>query len=196
MKNIQKLTIEKLQEGCRQARGYKNFTAQECLQELLRRIGPAGEQSLEDEKRYFNEYLETDWNSRKQTAKNAREVSFVHINEDCSAMIVSFVEYGWFCFKGGEPCGGGFRWITEERQFDVNVAGGLHHLRISAYLVVRDSSSNERHIMRIPPRFGSLRSATYKHYTGEAYNRNALIRAALAWTFNIDYAEYQPQLAA
>ncbi len=55
-------------------------------------------------------------------------------------------------------------------------------------VVVRDSTTGQRHHITVPPRFGNPKSKTYQK------NRGNLVQAAIAWTFNMKPEEYQPQM--
>lgn len=199
------LSSERLSEACRRNRsaavgrypggvGYRiayRVTGSEAVEEILRRVGPAGEQALADEARYFETYDREQYDSRNHAGRDWRGVSRAVIASDESAAILSFVEAGSYLHKG------------RQAEYDLDTGrlirpGGLHHLRISAYLVVRDASSGERHVLRVPPRFGSTRSATWKRYLDESGTGDAdgLIHEAVAWTFGLRPQEYSPGVQA
>ena len=113
------------------------------------------------------------YESRAHAGRDWRGISRARVAADGSAAVLSYVEAGSYLHKESS-------------------AGGLHHLRIRAYLVLRDSTTGERHILRIPPRFGSTRSATWRR----ARSAEDLIQAATAWTFGLRPSQYQPQRCA
>ena len=175
------LTSVQLQDACIGAGGAAvgpyRISAEQAVDEILRRVGPAGEQCLADEARYLDAYDVEQYESRKHSGRDWRGISRARVAADGSAAILSYVEAGSYLHKGsfGDPG-----------------AGGLHHLRIHAYLVLRDATTGERHILRVPPRFGSTRSATWRR----ARSAEDLIHAATAWTFGLRPAQYQPQRCA
>lgn len=161
------------------------ITAEEAVAEILRRIGPAGEQARADEARYLESYDVQQYESRKHAGRDWRAVSLAAVRSDSAAAIIAYAEVGSYLHRGSFEPG----------------AGGLHHLRIHAYLVVRDATTGERHILRIPPRFGRYRSATWRRHVRVYPDRvgidaDALIHAAVAWTFGLAPGEYHPEVAA
>ncbi len=188
---------ERLVEACEVARGvgigtletvYGLFdlpvyviSAEEAVGEILRRVGPAGEQALADEARYFESFDEEQYESSNHSGRDWRAVSRAVVSSDESAAILSYVEAGSYLHKG----------VSWSDYADTGYApGGLHHLRFAVYLVVRDSTSGERHVIRVPPRFGMTRSKTWQRYI--PHDPDGLIHAAIAWTFGLKPEEYHP----
>lgn len=186
---IRNMTEDSLASACVRARGHyavdkggeanpRYVRPEDAVEEILRRVGPAGSQALADEARYFDAYDRVQYESAKHSGRDWRGVSRAVVAADSSAAILAFVEAGTFLHKGS---------FGEE-------AGGLHHLRIAAYLLVRDATTGERHVLCIPPRFGSTRSATWGRYVDHEGrgDTSGLIHAAVAWTFALRPDEYQP----
>lgn len=191
---VRNLSREQLGEACVKASGYytvpgnqyrQNIKAHDGVAEILRRVGRAGEQALSDETRYFENFDIVQYDSRQHSGRDWRGVSRAVIASDQSAAILSFVDAGSYLHKNRT-------WDSYMGPGDE--PGGLHHLRISAYLIVRDSSSGERHVLRIPPRFGRYKSATWQRYVDElgVGDADGLIHAATAWTFGLRPDQYQP----
>jgi hypothetical protein len=61
-----------------------------------------------------------------------------------------------------------------------------------AYLVVRDTTTKEAHILRIPPKFGNPATKFYGTFKSAAER----VKAAVAWTFSLEPAEYAPAVEA
>jgi len=183
------ISTERLEQAVRRGGGvgvgrYRYFLrAEQAVTAILRRVGPAGEQALADEQRYFRTFDVEQYDSSKHSGRDWREPSLAVVAPDGSAAIICYAEVGSYLHKGYGNSDGG------------PPAGGLHHLRFAVYLVVRDATSGERHVMRIPPRFGRYTSATYHRYMDRG-DRAGLIRAAVAWTFGLRPEEYHPQVEA
>jgi len=126
------------------AHGRAWLTGRAVVAEVLRRVGPAGEQALADEARYTEEFERPADGGKKGgiCGGDYREVSAVWLAPDSSAAIIAYAEWGSWGVSGARARNGVGR-------------GGLHHFRIRAYLVVRDTTTGERHMIRVPPRFGS-----------------------------------------
>ena len=56
------------------------------------------------------------------------------------------------------------------------------------FLVVRDSTTGEAHILRVPPKFGNSDT----QFFGKFSNARERIQAAVAWTFSREAGEYAP----
>jgi len=204
------LNVRQLERGCFRASGVTladyRAAGGECVDEILRRVGAAGEQARADETRYFETYDNDQYSSNSHAGRDWREVSFASIARDFSRAIICYADVGSFLHKAvGE--------------------GGLHHLRFETYLIVRDSTSGDRHVLRIPPRFGRYTSATVSRFAPRWYLPNCeqlngwcrttliqhgeegwyrlddldsdnLTHAAVAWTFDLDPRDYRPQMTA
>lgn len=193
---VRNMSREQLGEACVKARGYytvadkkyrNNVRATDAVEEILRRVGPAGEQAQADEARYFESYDVQLYETRNYAGRDWRGVSRAVIASDHSAAILSFVEAGSYLNKR-------VTWDNYDPSYNTAVPGGLHHLRIAAYLILKDSSSGNRHVLRIPPRFGRYKSATWQRYVDEfgQGDTDGMIHAAIAWTFGMKPDEYQP----
>jgi hypothetical protein len=208
-----------LKRACRRGRGFRStsrrpyaaratMTADEAVQAILDRVGHAGEQARADEERYFVSHS-SEWETKRGTiGRDARAVSRAWTRPDGSAAIISYVEWGaWGQTSDRSPTG--------------KPRGGIHHIRVRAYLIVRDSTTGERHTIRVPPRFGRT-SATlrgmgwrdddilgspregealhsiqdYRGGVPEDVATHARIHAAVAWTFGKRPAEYRPDVEA
>lgn len=186
------LSRERLMSAAYHAYGTRvkpySISAADVVEAILDRVGPAGEQARADEARYFAQFDRQQYESRKHSGRDFRQISRAVIASDESAAILSFVETGSYLHKGQT-------WDNYDPDFD-SPPGGLHHLRIRVFLVVRDATSGERHVLRIPPRFGSTRSATWKRYVDDrgCGNTDGLIHAAVAWTFGLKPEEYSPAI--
>lgn len=199
-----KLAPWALEEACRRGLGVSpsgpagvRVSGSLAVSEILRRVGRAGEQARADEQRYCDEFASYVDPGRKGgiCGGDHREISAAWIARDCSAAILAFAEWGSWGVSGA-------------RARDGEGRGGLHHLRIQAYLVVRDSTSGERHMIRVPPRFGRT-SATKRGMGWRVQDfipgssrapgmtdSEMRIHAAVAWTFGMLPGEYRPQLEA
>jgi len=124
------------------------------------------------------------------------ELEWIGIRRDCSAMLITMCDYCSFGRHNGQR--------YESR-------GGPSY---RCYLVVRDATSGEAHILRVPPRFGTdsqfawrvehdLESPEWRPANPSLAGRmrratptERLIHAAIAWTFGLRAGEYDPQLEA
>lgn len=214
-KLLASLSTEQLERACSKAQGIEikryrrehTISAAEAVEEILRRVGPAGEQARADEERYFESWSrESESRSKRYIGPRTtdwREISLAAVASDGSAAILSYVEAGSFLRRHEAESG----W------------GGLHHLRFAVYLVVRDATCGDRHVIRVPARFGMYKSETYRDATGNRLacawcgqrrahgtrrackkclpgGSDGLILAATAWTFDLPAHEYAPQIAA
>lgn len=141
------------------------------IEAILASVGPAGEQARADEQRYFEVA-----GSRSGSRADQRELDLVVRSTAGDAAIITMAERSWY---KGRPRGS----------------------RFEVYLVLRDETSRERHVLRIPPKFGRFTSATFQQYMqigpdGLRGNADLLIRAATAWTFGLKANEYKPQAVA
>lgn len=164
----------------------KNRDVRIDIEKVLDIIGKAGEQAIADEKRYFFSYTKKQYTSSKHKGVDWREFSWGCINTKKDAMIVCYADVGSFLNIG--------------RGYDeyMGWAGGIHHLRFEVYLVVKDSTSGERHTIRIPPRFGMYQSATVRRYKEdiEKGDCDCLVKEAVAWTFGLKGWQYHPHIQA
>lgn len=62
-------------------------------------------------------------------------------------------------------------------------------------VVVRDTTTGQRHHITVPPKFATPTSKTYQKIVAKDGKRG-LIHAAIAWTFNLTPAQYAPALEA
>jgi hypothetical protein len=132
------------------------------LPQVLAGIGPAGEQAQADESRYF----ET-WNDRPSNARvNCAEIDSIDVAGDGTAALVTRHVYTLY-----------------PRQ--------LRSSEVECYLVVRDATSGERHVLRVPPKFGKRTSKTRQTLL-EQGGATALVAGALAWTFGRKAGDYRP----
>lgn len=174
------------------------FSADAAVAEILRRVGPAGDQAIADEARYFQSFDRSQYESSKHSGRDWRAPSLAVVAPDGSAAIVCFVEAGSYLHKGMSDQDD---YLYNDRTGDYETrtirAGGLHHLRFRVFLVVRDATTGERHVLRIPPRFGRYTSATYRRYERPGgYDAAGLIHEATAWTFGLKPADYRPTTEA
>lgn len=67
--------------------------------------------------------------------------------------------------------------------------------RQSAQVVVRDTTTGQRHHITVPPKFVRPDSKTYQRLTADG-SRRPLVQAAIAWTFGLAAEEYRPTVQA
>ncbi len=60
------------------------------------------------------------------------------------------------------------------------------------YLVVRDTTTKQAHVLRVPPKFGNNGTRFYGTFTTPGER----IKAAVAWTFGMESREYAPAVEA
>lgn len=136
-----------------------------ALRELLDRVGAAGEQSIADEERYFTPLSEQPNKSRY----NAYSIDIVLARADGSALLVGMADRTYY-----------------KRH--------LRSSRIDAFLVLRDTTTGERHVLRVAPKFCRYTSAEWSKRGGG--DPEQLIHAATAWTFGLKPEQYHPDLSA
>jgi hypothetical protein len=137
-----------------------------ALEATLGEIGPAGEQALADEARYF----ET-WNDRPSSQRvNCAQIDTIDVTADGSAALIT-------------------------RHIFTLYRSALRSSTVECYLVVRDATTGERHVLSVPPKFGSRKSVTRRKLLAEG-GPAAVIHAATAWTFGIKPADYHPTTEA
>ncbi|MHB1950141.1 MAG: hypothetical protein ACYCQK_01550 [Acidiferrobacteraceae bacterium] len=84
--------------------------------------------------------------------------------------------------------------IRHYASFGRGAGGGQYESRggssFRAYLVVRDASSGEAHVLRVPPKFGNPET----QFFAGLRTPEERIRAAAAWTFGVKPHEYAPRI--
>jgi len=136
------------------------------LQHVLDQVGPAGEQAQADEARYFAVWDD----APSSTRRNVARIDTIDVAPGYTAALVT-------------------------RHVVTFYQRSLRSSQVECVLVVRDATSGERHLLRVPPKFGSYRSKTRTRLL-ESGGPRALIHAAIAWTFDQRPEEYHPDVAA
>ncbi len=80
-----------------------------------------------------------------------------------------------------------YRWGREYARYGSR--GGCSY---RTYLIVRDTTTSEAHLLRVPPKFGNSETAFFDRFRSDPER----IRAAVAWTFGRSLHEYDPAVEA
>lgn len=149
-------------------------TADALVECVVRAVGTIGDQAREDLRE-----MRTGEDFSGKRGRNHRldrtTVERVEHLADWSAALVTLRDYRSFGSSSwgdryGSRGGSGFR----------------------CFLVVRDSSTREAHVLRVPPKFGNASTNFFAKFSGA----KARIKAAVAWTFARQPAEYAPGVEA
>jgi hypothetical protein len=165
---------------------------------LAAQIGTIGKQAERD----LAEFVESeslDGKRGKNHYYTRSSVKRVQIRRDLTAALVTMTDYrSWGAYGYGGADGYGKQ-------------GGVS---FRAYLIVRDSTTGEAHIMRVRPRYGNAETNYYhdiarlshKEWRGmsdglrrrmrRATDAERRIHAAVAWTFHLRAGQYDPQIEA
>jgi hypothetical protein len=136
------------------------------LANVLEQVGPAGSQAHADEARYF----ET-WNERPSSQRvNRAEIDTIDVAPGYRAALVTRHIYTLYHSR-------------------------LRSSEVEVYLILRDTTSGERHVLRVPPMFGKRTAKTRAKLLSEG-GPATVIHAAIAWTFGKKPAEYHPDREA
>jgi len=151
--------------------------ADAAVRQTVLLVGPAGDQAQAD-----LEAMRTDEDFSGRRGRHHRlkrtTLHRVEHRPDWSAALLTLRDYRSF---------GSSRWGGDEHRYGSR--GGSSY---RCYLVVRDSTTGEAHILRVPPRHGNADTDYYRRLGTPA----ARIDAAVAWTFARAPAEYAPQVQA
>jgi len=157
---------------------------------LVRAIGTIGEQAESD---LHNFHAREDFSGKKgrHHKLEGSELERVEVRRDWSAALVTMCDYCSFGSGGSD----GYQ-----------SRGGRSY---RCYLVVRDTTTGEAHILRVPPRFGNSQTKAFSDYaecrpiSKKLRPENRLqarmdnrIHAAVAWTFGLKPHEYTPAVEA
>ncbi len=144
---------------------------------VVRQVGKIGEQLKRDLRQ-----LQTDKSFSGKRGRNhlfeRTTVERVQYLRDWSAALITLANYRQF---------GSFRWGSEYATYGSR--GGCSY---RTYLIVRDTTTSEAHLLRVPPKFGNSETAYFNRFRSDSER----IRAAVAWTFGRSLHEYDPAVEA
>jgi hypothetical protein len=141
-----------------------------CVVNAVGRIGDQAEDDL-DQMRQFEEFSGKRGRHHKLEGSS---VESIQIGAGWREVLVTMRDYCSFGFGGGE------RYHSQ---------GGCSY---RCYLVVRDSTLGEAHVLRVPPKFGNASTKFYATFASD----KARVAAAVAWTFGMEAREYRPSVHA
>jgi hypothetical protein len=147
------------------------------VRSVVRAVGPIGEQAESDLAE-----METGERFSGKRGRNHRlersTVTRVERLADWSAVLLTIRDYSSF---------GSANWGSGDSHYGSR--GGSSY---RCYLIVRDSTTREAHILRVPPKFGNSDT----QFFGRLDSAAERIRAAVAWTFGRGAGEYRPDVEA
>jgi hypothetical protein len=151
--------------------------ADAAIRQAVLLVGPIGEQCARD-----LQQMQTDEDFSGKRGRNHKlERTTLHRVEhlaDWSAALVTLRDYASF---------GSSRWASGDNCYGSR--GGSSH---RCYLVVRDSTTGESHVLRVPPKHGNADTQWFRAQGGAV----ARVKAAVAWTFEREPASYAPAVEA
>jgi hypothetical protein len=144
---------------------------------IVRTVGTIGEQAARDlsEMQTDEDFGGKRGRHHKLTRTTLHRVEHLR---DWSAVLVTLRDYCSF---------GSSRWGGPEASYGSR--GGSSY---RCYLIVRDTTTAEAHILRVPPKFGNAETQHFSKLRSAAER----IRAAVAWTFDRESTEYRPTVEA
>lgn len=147
------------------------------VRSIVRAVGTIGEQAQSD--------LSEMTTGERFSGKKGRHhrlsrttVCRVERLADWSAVLLTLRDYESF---------GSSNWGQGDRGYGSR--GGSSY---RCYLIVRDTTTGEAHLLRVPPKFGNADTQYFRRFA-KAADR---IHAAVAWTFGRQPSEYRPQVEA
>jgi hypothetical protein len=144
---------------------------------VVRAVGKIGEQCRSDLSRMETGESFTGKKSRNHHLVRTTLERVEHVSDWSSALITlrTFEQFG------------SSRWGSGDRNY-----GSRGGNKYECYLVVRDSTTGEAHVLRVPPKFGNSDT----QFFGRFRTASERIKAAVAWSFEMDPAAYRPQVTA
>jgi hypothetical protein len=164
-------------------------TANGAVELIARAVGTIGDQAQRD-LRELRTSTEFTGKQGKHHKFEETTIDLLQIRRDWSAALVTMRDYKSFGRAG----------------FDGYEKRGGSSYRV--YLIVRDTTTGEAHILRVPPKYGNGNTQFFQKFYYDARPRcrsmagaertaeEARIHAAVAWTFGLKPEEYQPQVEA
>jgi hypothetical protein len=136
-------------------------------------VGRIGDQAADDLSRMRTG---EDFSGKKGRHHKLERTSLCRVEHlaDWSACLLTLRDYVSF---------GSSRWGNGDRNY-----GSRGGSSFRVFLVVRDSTTGEAHILRVPPKFGNSDT----QFFGKFSNARERIQAAVAWTFSREAGEYAP----
>jgi len=144
----------------------------------IQAVGKVGEQTISDIRRNFQIGVMTHEYYKGGYIFQASNLHRIEILDDFSAVLITMRDYTRFGVAEAFP-GDTEAWSR----------GGVS---FRTYLIVRDTTTGEAHILRVPPKFGNENTKFFQNFK----NAEERIMGAVAWTFRLKTEEYKPVLQA
>jgi len=142
---------------------------------VVRAIGTIGDQ-VERDLAAMGTYENFDGKKGRNHKLEGVELERLQIRADWTAALITLRHY---CSYGSSRFGSGDR--------SYGSVGGSNCL---TYLAVRDATTGEAHLLRLPPKYGDSRTQFFGRFGSEVER----IQAAVAWTFAREPREYAPAI--
>ena len=147
------------------------------IRSVVAAVGRIGEQTASDLRE-----LETGERFSGKKGRNHRlartTVCRVERLSDWSAVLLTLRDYSSF---------GSSSWGSGDSHY-----GSRGGSAFRCYLIVRDTTTGESHILRVPPKFGNDGTQFFRAFSAPKDR----IRAAVAWTFGRESGQYRPDVEA
>ncbi len=153
--------------------GTTRAISDQIVRAIVRCVGSIGEQAASDlrELRAFEDFSGKRGRHHKLEGS---EIGSVQVGAGWREILLTVCD---FCSFGSGRGG------------DYHSQGGRSY---RCYLVVRDSTTGEAHVLRVPPKFGNSDTNFYGTFASD----RARVAGAVAWTFGMEGRQYRPQVTA